>query len=56
MGTFISVTLGVAAGLLLAMGVTFAVMLNPKLMCWLITKYMNTLEKSMNNFEEKMVV
>ena len=56
MGTFISVTLGVAAGIMLSMIVMFIIMLNPKLMTWCITKYMNALEKSMKNFEEKIDV
>ena len=54
MMTFIAVTLGVVVGILLVTGMTLAVMLNPKIVGWFITKYMSALEKSMKNFEEKM--
>ena len=56
MMTFIAVALGVVAGIMLVTGMTLAVMLNPKLMSWFITRYMSTLEKSMKNFEDKLDV
>ena len=52
--TIIQIALGVGLGSTLAMGITLALMCNPKFMAWLTTKYIEQIEKVTETLTEKM--